>query len=205
MQATLYERIPRPSAGEKNAFVAFGTNLSTGGRSLIDTVLSARKALVDAGFSDRGGSRLYRTPAFPAGSGPDFVNAVFAFSVPPGRTPGQILAELHRIEADFGRTRDRRWGPRSLDLDLLAVADTVLPDAATQDRWRALPAPDQARIAPDTLILPHPRLQDRAFVLVPLADVAPGWVHPRLGLSVAQMLAALPEAARAEVVPLADS
>jgi 2-amino-4-hydroxy-6-hydroxymethyldihydropteridine diphosphokinase len=64
-----------------------------------------------------------------------------------------------------------------------------------------LPPEDQARLAPDRLILPHPRLQDRAFVLVPLADVAPDWRHPLSGLSVDQMLQALPAEDVAAVVP----
>ena len=95
-----------------------------------------------------------------------------------------------------------RWGMRTLDLDLLALGDSVLPDVETQDQWRELSPDMQARTAPDRLILPHPRLQDRAFVLVPLADVAQDWKHPRTGLSVAQMLAALPPADVAEVKPL---
>lgn len=116
--------------------------------------------------------------------------------------PRKILAQLHEIEADFGRSRSHRWADRTLDLDLIALDDLVRPDADTQERWRHLPPEEQARRTPDGLILPHPRLQDRAFVLVPLADVAPEWRHPLLGLTVREMLAALPEAERAAAVPL---
>ena len=93
--------------------------------------------------------------------------------------PEAVLARLHATEDAFARRRRARWGPRTLDLDLIAMGDTVLPDAATQARWRALDAAAQRSLAPDRLILPHPRMQERAFVLVPLADVAPGWRHPR--------------------------
>ncbi len=67
---------------------------------------------------------------------------------------------------------------------------------------RALPPDLQRMRAPDDLILPHPRLQDRAFVLVPLADVAPEWVHPLTGLSVTAMRDRLPTADLADVVPI---
>jgi 2-amino-4-hydroxy-6-hydroxymethyldihydropteridine diphosphokinase len=93
---------------------------------------------------------------------------------------------------------------RTLDLDLLALGDSVLPDAATQEHWRNLPLADQKRLAPDGLILPHPRLQDRAFVLVPLADVAPDWRHPLTGQTVAAMTASLPAAERAAMRPMDD-
>ncbi len=135
---------------------------------------------------------MFATPCYPPGAGPDYVNAAALLSG--AQAPGDILALLHGIEAEFARTRGTRWGMRTLDLDLIAVDDLVLPDAETHAHWRDLSLEDQRRAAPERLILPHPRLQDRAFVLIPLMDVAPDWVHPILGQSVAQMTAALPKA-----------
>ena len=145
-------------------------------------------------------SSFYATPAYPVGAGPDFVNVAVVFDTDVAAQ--DLLCALHEIEAAAGRTRALRWGQRTLDLDLIALGDLVLPDAATQRHWRDLPGDAQASEAPDQLILPHPRVQDRSFVLVPLADVAPDWRHPLLGLSVLQMLERLPAADRASVVPL---
>ncbi|NHF71725.1 2-amino-4-hydroxy-6-hydroxymethyldihydropteridine diphosphokinase [Paracoccus xiamenensis] len=183
----------------KLALIALGSNLSSSAGSPEETLRHALARLIRAPeLSLQAVSRFYATPAFPAGSGPDYVNACALLN---SRLPApDLLALLHRIEADLGRTRNgERWAARGIDLDLLAVEDLVTPDATTQDAWRALPAERQRVEAPDQLILPHPRLQDRAFVLVPLADIAPGWRHPRLGLSVAKMLAALPAADRNSV------
>ncbi len=154
-------------------------------------------------------SRLFVTPCFPAGAGPDYVNAaalvaIAATSVDTAGPAdlGSVLQDFHAVEAKFGRKRLLRWGMRTMDIDLLAVGDSVLPDAETQDRWRLMPQDQQIGATPDRLILPHPRMQDRAFVLVPLADVAPDWVHPRTGQTVRAMLAALPQADRDAVTPL---
>jgi 2-amino-4-hydroxy-6-hydroxymethyldihydropteridine diphosphokinase len=145
-------------------------------------------------------SRFFRTPAHPAGSGPDFVNA--AALVRTALEPEALLRALHGIEARYGRERLTRWGARTLDIDLLAVEDRILPDEPTLRHWMDLPPARQRVEAPDRLILPHPRLQDRAFVLIPLAEIAPLWRHPLTGRTVAEMAAALPEADRSAIWPL---
>ncbi|SFE39796.1 2-amino-4-hydroxy-6-hydroxymethyldihydropteridinediphosphokinase [Roseivivax sediminis] len=148
-------------------------------------------------------SRFYANPCFPKGMGPDFVNAVaVADTADLGGDAVAVLAALHRIEARFGRARSTRWAGRVLDLDLLALGGRIFPDPEKQAEWRALPLGIQQSVAPEELILPHPRLQDRAFVLVPMRDVAPGWHHPATGCDVTGMLAALPAAAVAEVIPM---
>ena len=77
-----------------------------------------------------------------------------------------------------------------------------MPDLKTYEYWRDLPLEVQKTAVPPELVLPHPRLKERAFVLVPLLDVAPDWCHPVSGESVREMHDALSEAARAEVVAL---
>jgi 2-amino-4-hydroxy-6-hydroxymethyldihydropteridine diphosphokinase len=182
--------------------VAFGANLPFAGDPPAATLRKALSALSEEGLEPLGVSRFFATPCFPAGAGPDYVNAAAVLDCGPSVDVGSVLARLHAVEARFGRERAQRWGMRTLDIDLLAMGDSVLPDAETQDRWRLLPPEAQVRATPDRLILPHPRVQDRAFVLVPLADVAPDWRHPRTGLTVRQMLAALPPEDREAVKPL---
>jgi 2-amino-4-hydroxy-6-hydroxymethyldihydropteridine diphosphokinase len=179
--------------------IALGANLPVAGREPADTLRDALDALPAEGLDVLRASRFYATPCFPPGAGPDYVNAAARLSPDPGMDARAVLAALHRVEARFGRERAQRWGMRTLDLDLVAMGGLILPDPATAAAWRALPPEHQVAATPDRLILPHPRLQDRAFVLVPLAEIAPRWRHPALGLTAAALRDRLPRADRAAV------
>lgn len=180
--------------------VALGGNLKGQMDNPVAQVDKAVSEISEAELGLAAVSRYWRTPAYPPGSGPDFVNAAAACRT--ALPPSEILARLHQIEDRAGRVREARWAPRVIDLDLLAVGDLVLPDAKQYNDWRVLPVEDQRIRTPDTLILPHPRLQERAFVLVPLADIAPDWRHPVLGKTVAQMLAELPASDLDQITPI---
>jgi 2-amino-4-hydroxy-6-hydroxymethyldihydropteridine diphosphokinase len=182
------------------AAIALGGNSPARGGGPAETIVAALAEIPRAAGDIVAVSRFFRTPAHPAGSDPDFVNT--AALVRTALAPEALLRALHGIEARYGRERLTRWGARTLDIDLLAVEDRIVPDEPTLRHWIDLPPARQRREAPDRLILPHPRLQDRAFVLIPLAEIAPLWRHPLTGRTVAEMAAALPEADRSAICPL---
>jgi 2-amino-4-hydroxy-6-hydroxymethyldihydropteridine diphosphokinase len=185
---------------DSRILLALGANEPSSAGSPKATVEAAISALAKGPMQLLSVSRFYTTPAFPPGTGPDFVNAAVVVSCT--LSPSALLTLLHQIEANFGRKRTKRWQSRTLDIDLLAYENQVVPDDATVRHWIGLELSEQKVATPDQLILPHPRLQDRGFVLIPLCDIAPDWRHPILGTSVAEMAAALPEAEKAEIRPL---
>jgi 2-amino-4-hydroxy-6-hydroxymethyldihydropteridine diphosphokinase len=157
--------------------LGLGGNLPTAHGSPQATLETALGAIGRAGIGIAARSRWYRSAPVPASDQPWFVNGVAALETALG--PEDLLCTLHAVEARFGRLRRARNEARPLDLDLLAYGDLV----------RDGPAPP---------VLPHPRLHERAFVLRPLAEVAPRWRHPRLGATVEALLAALPPGQTAE-------
>ncbi|HXP32156.1 MAG TPA: 2-amino-4-hydroxy-6-hydroxymethyldihydropteridine diphosphokinase [Stellaceae bacterium] len=159
--------------------VGLGANLPSAAGPPEATIAAALAALAEAGIVIGARSRLYRSAPEPRSDQPWFVNAVAVLET--GLDPPALLALFHRIEARFGRRRAQPNEARPLDLDLLAYDDLV-------------------RAGPEGPILPHPQLHQRAFVLLPLREVAPDWRHPRLGRSVNELLAALPPGQTAEAL-----
>ncbi|SFN30852.1 2-amino-4-hydroxy-6-hydroxymethyldihydropteridinediphosphokinase [Thioclava dalianensis] len=185
---------------DNSLLCAMGANLSRGPDGPEAAVSEALILLKLRHFKLKAISRFWRTPAFPEGSGPDFVNACCILQT--NLTPNATLEAFHEVEAELGRARTHRWGARVVDIDLLAYEDRVLPSRQEFAHWRDLSLPDQMLHTPERLILPHPRLQDRGFVLIPLVEIAPLWRHPVSGRSVREMCEALPEADKAQIHPI---
>lgn len=163
---------PQRPAPDGPILVALGANLPSerfGGPR--ETLEAALGELERRGVRILRRSRWYETAPVPASNQPWYVNGVA--TVATGLGPQALLALLHAIEAEFGRIRAERNAPRVVDLDLVAFGDLVAP-------------------GPEAPILPHPRAADRAFVLLPLAEVVPGWRHPANGLTVEALIARLP-------------
>ncbi|MEO0408477.1 MAG: 2-amino-4-hydroxy-6-hydroxymethyldihydropteridine diphosphokinase [Cyanobacteria bacterium P01_A01_bin.135] len=145
--------------------IALGSNLGEP-RQIIEAALAVLDAQPDIAVQRR--SRYYQTAAVGPPQ-PDYLNACALLET---TLPAEsLLTRLLAVEQQFGRRRRQRWGPRTLDLDLLLFEDAVIDRPALQ--------------------VPHPRMGERGFVLVPLAEIAPQWVEPVSGQTVEALLMAL--------------
>lgn len=177
-------------------YLGLGANLPFAGNSLDQSVLAAIDALSDTIIAGVRQSPLYVTTPMPDTNQPDFVNCVLM-----GETHlsvSDLLTACQKVEAQFGRERHARWSARTLDIDILSYGNAVVPADGT---WSALSAnaADGSIVPP--LAVPHLRLHERAFVLVPLVDVAPSWRHPVFHKTSVELLQALPKPDRASVRP----
>ena len=148
------------------AIIALGSNLPgvyPTSRALLEAAL---KRFPEEGIDVALRSRWWRSASWPDQAGPDYLNGV-AF-VETRLSPVELMTSLLRLEAEFGRSRAVRNGPRTLDLDLIAYGRVIVD-------------------GPD-LVLPHPRASLRRFVIGPIAEVAPEWSHPVSALMAKDLL-----------------
>src|ERR1700761_3219852 len=150
--------------------VALGANIPSPAGLPEETLRAALARLEQLGVKILVQSSFYRTPAWPDPSDPPFINAVAAVNT--GLQPVELLTLLHSVETEFARMRSAPNAPRTLDIDLVDY---------------------DGRVVADGLVLPHPRVGQRSFVLVPLAEIAPSWRHPVSGQGVGELLAMLPD------------
>lgn len=161
------------------AFVALGANMPFEGVQGAELLARAVGALKAVGLPPLALSGVWQTEAWPRGSGqPDYFNAVVEVDAG-ALTPQDLYKTLAAIERRFGRERRERWAPRTLDLDIL-----------TMEGWVGTFG---------DITLPHGRMEKRAFVLAPLAEVAPDWRHPVLNSSAGYLLECLPSSRYARV------
>ena len=153
-------------------FVALGANLPSRYGSPYDTLQAAKKAMHERGITIAASSRTWLTAPVPVSDQPWYHNEVV--KVETQLSPFAMLEVLQSIEDEFGRVRTVRNAPRLLDLDLIAYGDQVLDK-------------------PD-LLVPHPRMHQRAFVLLPMHEIAgEGWLHPTLGMTLSDLIMNLPQ------------
>lgn len=161
---------------EGGVYIGLGANLPSPEHGTPrETLEAAIRALAAHGLAAVARSSFYESEPVPVSDQPWYLNAVI--EVATDRSPAGVLAMLHSVENAFGRVRTVRNAPRVLDLDLLDHRGAV-------------------REGPESPLLPHPRLADRAFVLLPLRDIAPGWRHPVSGRAIAELLESLPPGQR---------
>lgn len=160
-------------------YIALGSNQAYRRKTPVQTLCFALNALKSSGIGVASASRPFRTPAWPDPADPPFANACARIET--DLCPEALMVLLHGLETEFGRARTVRNAPRTLDLDLIDYRGQVIEGGE------------------GGLVLPHPRAHLRAFVLLPLRDIAPRWHHPATGQSLTRLIAALPWSDRQSV------
>jgi 2-amino-4-hydroxy-6-hydroxymethyldihydropteridine diphosphokinase len=179
------------------ALVALGANVAGRWGTPAATLVEAVRRLSASGLRVVKVSALYETAPIGRSSQPRYRNAVVQIQA--ALPPARMLALFKQVERQAGRRPGPRWGPRPLDLDLIAYGRLRAGRQRLPGRSRRTPPPtDRA------LVLPHPQVAERRFVLVPLLDVAPYWRHPVSGLGARDLLCRLPRP-RGEIVRSLDA
>ena len=162
----------------KSVYLGLGSNLHGLWGGPQDCLERAVAVLEEKNMEIGPVSRLYESPALGSGLQQSFLNRVLA--VRTDLSPAGLVRELKSIERAAGRTQGARWGARPLDIDILDYSGRVL-------NWKRGGRTGRA----SGLILPHPEMERRAFVLKPLDEIAPNWRHPVFDATASQLLAAL--------------
>lgn len=162
-------------AATGEVFLLLGSNLG----DRLQVLAAAREAIADQAGSIVNQSAVYETAPWGITDQPAFLNQVLEITT--SLLPEDLLRIILNIEHDLGRVRYERWGARVIDIDMLYFGQTVM---------------DSAR-----LTLPHPRIQDRRFVLAPLAEIAPDFIHPLLQKTSSKLLDQCPDTSAVSKIP----
>ena len=181
-------------------FVACGSNISGSFGTPLETLRTVFEELPQYELMILNKSQLFSSLAFPDPRMPKYLNGCLEIEVK--CEASEVLDRLKLIEIKMGRVPSTRWGSRVCDLDLLSFADRVCPSNKVFNRWYKMSLREQLIKIPTDLVLPHPRLQDRAFVLKPLLEFAPDWIHPVHELTVREMYDNLPKELKDSVISI---
>lgn len=150
----------------KKAYLLLGSNLGNREQYLSNAIDAINKNVGSIYLK----SSIYETEAWGKTDQPGFLN--LAIAIETRLTPIQLLESVLHIEADLGRVRHEKWGARMIDIDIIFYEDQIVNEE-------------------NVLIIPHPEMQNRKFVLEPLAEIAPDFIHPIIKRSILQMLKTL--------------
>ena len=163
-----------PRMFDHKVFFSLGSNI---GNRLM-SLSAALDRLCSCGVAITAKSRIWETAPWGVTDQPRFLN--ICAEARTDLAPDALLALVKDIELALGRTVSRRWGPRKIDIDIIFYDSLIYESTA--------------------LTIPHPRMHERGFVLLPLSEIAPSYVHPRLGLSVAELVEKIPQGEKDEMV-----